>query len=449
VTNPTGPLQDGHDTVSQTAGSMRRLVPVAVLTQAVEYFDFFVFATASAIVLGPLFFSGLAGTAATLASFATFAVGFVARPVGGAVAGHYGDRYGRKPILVASNVLMGVSTCVIGLLPTAAAIGWVAPAILVTLRILQGFALGGQWGGASLLLTESCPPSRRGFYGSFVQVGAQLGLIGGLSSFFVLSLVFTDQQMMLWGWRIPFLSGIVMVGIGLYIHRTIDDTPIFRRLQAERASQQTGTRANSASIAQVIQNHWRTILLAGGAFVLPNAVAFIIVSGVLNYGVQTLKLDQGSVLGVILAACVGPLVWLPYFAHLSDRYGRPQLFLIGAVGVAIWAWPMFALIDTANLWLVFLAVAVCFTGHSMMFGPQVALYSELFTSDVRYSGASLGYQVGTVFGGGLAPLATAALLAATHTSWSVAAYINVLAIISLISIVLLQHRASAGAKEFS
>lgn len=338
----------------------------------------------------------------------------------------------------------------IGLLPTAAAIGWAAPTILIALRILQGFALGAQWGGASLLLTESSPRSRRGFYGSFVQVGAQLGLIGGLSSYLVLSVALTDQQMMAWGWRIPFLSGIVMVGIGLYIHRAIEDTPLFRRLQAQRAARQTAmTPADAAPIVRVIRAHWRTILLAGGAFVLPNAVAFIIVSGVLNYGVQTLRLGQGAVLGVILAACICPLVCIPYFAHLSDRYGRPRLFLIGATSVAIWAWPMFALIDTANLWLVLLALVVCFVGHSMMFGPQVALYSELFPTEVRYSGASLGYQVGTVFGGGLAPFVTASLLATTHTSWSVAGYIDVLAVISLTSIVLLRQQASAGARELT
>ena len=449
--------QPGSDQLDRRSESRRpppRVVTVAILAQAVEYFDFFVFATASAIFLGPLFFSELGGTAATLASFATFAVGFVARPLGGAVAGHYGDKFGRKPVLVASNLLMGVSTFVIGLLPTAAVIGWAAPIILIALRILQGFALGGQWGGASLLLTESSPRSRRGFYGSFVQIGAQLGLIGGLSSYLVLSLVFTDQQMMSWGWRIPFLSGIVMVAIGLYIHRAIEDTPVFRRLQAQRASSQAAATGSdsapiSAPIVRVIKSHWRTILLAGGAFVLPNAVAFIIVSGVLNYGVQTLGLSQGVVLGVILVACVCPLICIPYFAHLSDRHGRPRLFLIGAIGVAIWAWPMFALIDTANPWLVLIALVVCFIGHSMMFGPQVALYAELFPTDLRYSGASLGYQVGTVFGGGLAPFVTASLLAATHTSWSVAGYIDVLAVISITSIVLLRQQANAGAEEMS
>jgi MFS family permease len=444
------PVREELEARTESTGSLRRLVTVAILAQAVEYFDFFVFATASAIFLGPLFFSELSGTAATLASFATFAVGFVARPIGGAVAGHYGDKYGRKPVLVGSNLLMGVSTFLIGLLPTAAAIGWAAPTILIALRIMQGFALGGQWGGASLLLTENSPRSRRGFYGSFVQVGAQLGLIGGLSGYLVLSLAFSDQQMMSWGWRIPFLSGIVMVALGLYIHRAIEETPMFRHLQAQGASRQTGeARPETAPILRVIKTHWRTILLAGGAFVLPNAVAFIIVSGVLNYAVQTLGVHQGAALGVILAACVCPLICIPYFAHLSDRYGRPRLFLIGALGVAIWAWPMFALIDTANLWLVLLALVVCFIGHSMMFGPQVALYTELFPTDLRYSGASLGYQVGTVFGGGLAPFVTASLLAATHTSWSVAGYIDVLAVISLTSIVLLRQQANAGAKELT
>lgn len=423
---------------------LRRLVTVAVLAQAVEYFDFFVYATAAAIYLGPLFFSGLGAPAATLASFVTLAVGFVARPVGGAVAGHYGDRYGRKPVLVASTAIMGVATFLIGLLPTAATLGWLAPALLVVLRLLQGFALGGQWGGASLLLTESAPVGRRGYFGSFVQVGAQLGLMGGISAFLVLSFVFSDEQMLAWGWRIPFLSGLVMIGIGLYIHRSVEDTPKFKELQASRPRADV---PEQQPLAKVLHEHWRTILLAGGAFVLPNAVAFIIVSGILDYGVRTLHLARGPLLGVILAACVAPLFFLPWFAHLSDRVGRPRLFIIGAIGVAVWAWPMFRLIDTANLWLIFLGLVVCFTVHSLMFGPQVALYSELFNTDVRFSGASLGYQVGSIFGGGLAPLITAALLDATRASWPVSAYMTVLGVISLLSIAALRRRANAAAGE--
>lgn len=445
--SPAAAVRPGVAAATPPPRGLRRLVTVAVLAQAVEYFDFFVYATAAAIYLGPLFFSGLGDTAATLASFLTLAVGFVARPLGGAVAGHYGDRYGRKPVLVASTAIMGVATFLIGLLPTASTFGWVAAALLVVLRLLQGFALGGQWGGASLLLTESAPSGRRGFFGSFVQVGAQVGLMGGISAFLVLSFVFSDEQMIAWGWRIPFLSGLFMIGIGLYIHRAVEDTPKFKELQATRPEPD---EPEQPPLAKVIREHWRTILLAGGAFVLPNAVAFIIVSGVLDYGVRSLHLSRGPLLGVILAACVAPLFFLPYFAHLSDRVGRPKLFIIGAVGVALWAWPMFALIDTANLWLVFVALVVCFTVHSLMFGPQVALYSELFSTDVRFSGASLGYQVGSIFGGGLAPLITAALLDATKTSWSVAAYMTVLGVISLLSIVALRRRANAaGRRELS
>ncbi|MFE9006967.1 MFS transporter [Streptomyces sp. NPDC007875] len=418
------------------------MVFAAVLAQAVEYFDFFVYAAASALYLGPLFFSELGEAAATLASFLTFAVGFFARPVGGAVAGHYGDRYGRKPVLVASTVLMGVATFLLGLLPTTATIGWSAAVLLVFLRLVQGFALGGQWGGASLLLTESAPPGRRGFIGSFVQVGSQLGLMSGISAFLVLSFVFSDDQMMAWGWRIPFLSGLLMVGIGLYIHRALEDTPKFKELQAMRPEP---NKAQQPPLMKVVRENWRTILLAGGAFVLPNAVAFIVVSGILNYGVTSLHLERDSLLGVILASCVSPLLFLPYFAHLSDRVGRARLFIIGAVGVTVWGWPMFEMIDTANLWLIFVALFICFTIHSMMFGPQVALYSELFSTDVRYSGASLGYQVGSVFGGGFAPLITAALLDSTKASWSVAAYMTGLGAISLLSILALRrHANSAG-----
>jgi MFS family permease len=422
---------------------MRRLVTVAVLAQAVEYFDFFIYATAAAIFLGPLFFSGLGDSAATLASFSTLAVGFLARPLGGAVAGHYGDLYGRKPVLVASTVIMGIATFLIGVLPTAATIGWLAPALLVVLRLLQGVALGGQWGGAALLLTESAPNDRRGFFGSFVHVGALLGLMGGISAYLVLSAVLSDQQMLAWGWRLPFLSALVMIGIGLYIHRAIEDTPKFQELQATRVE---ATVPQQPPLTRVVRQHWRTILLAGGTFVLPNAVAFIVVSGVLDYGVRSLHLSRGPLLGVILATGVVEMIVVPYFAHLSDRIGRPRLFIIGAAGMALWAWPMFALIDTANLWLIFFALIVCFTAHAMMFGPQVALYSELFDTDVRFSGASLGYQVGSVLGGGLAPLITAALLEATRASWSVAAYITVMSAISLLSINALRHRANAAGR---
>ncbi|EXU64126.1 MFS transporter [Streptomyces sp. PRh5] len=423
---------------------MRRLVSAVVIAQAVEYFDFFVYATAAAIYLGPLFFSQLGDTAATLASFSTFAVGFVARPVGGAVAGNFGDRYGRKPVLVTSTVVMGVATFLMGLLPTAATIGWSAAMLLVLLRLLQGFALGGQWGGASLLLTESAPPGRRGFFGSFVQVGSQLGLMSGISVFLVLSFVFSDEQMLAWGWRIPFLSGLAMVGIGLYIHHAVEDTPKFKQLQAARPEP---NMAEQPPLAKVLREHWRTILLAGGAFVLPNAVAFIVVSGVLDYGVRSLHLARSPLLGVILAGCVAPLFFLPYFAHLSDRLGRPRLFIIGAVGMVLWGWPMFAMIDTGNLWLIFVALFLCFTIHSLMFGPQVALYSELFSTEVRFSGASLGYQIGSVFGGGLAPLITAALLDSTKASWSVAAYMTVLGMISLLSIMVLRRRANSASHE--
>lgn len=443
MTNLTPSASTGAAHGTQRAHGLRRLVTVAVSAQAVEYFDFFIYATAAAIYLGPLFFSGLGETAATMASFSTLAVGFIARPVGGAVAGHIGDRYGRKPVLVASTTIMGVATFLMGLLPTAASIGWLAPTALVLLRLLQGFALGGQWGGASLLLTESAPTGRRGFLGSFVQVGAHIGLMAGLSAFLLLSFVLSDEEMLAWGWRLPFLSGLVMIGIGLYIHRAVEETPKFQELQANRPQ---SAAPEKAPLAEVLRKHWRTILLAGGAFVLPNAVAFIIVSGVLDYGSRTLQLNRGPLLGTILAACVGPLFFLPYFAHLSDRVGRPRLFIIGVAGVAIWAWPMFFLIDTANLVWIFIAVFVCFAIHSLMFGPQVALYSELFSTEVRFSGASLGYQVGSIFGGGLAPLITAALLDATNTSMSVSAYMTVLAVISMVSIMALRRRAEAASR---
>lgn len=404
---------------------MRRVAVAVTAASAIEWFDFFIYTTASALILGQLFFPTLGGAGGSLAAFATLAVGFIARPVGGVIAGHLGDRIGRKPTLVLSIVLMGLSTFAIGLLPTFGTAGILAPALLVALRVIQGLAVGGQWGGAALLCSEHAPDHRRGFYGSFPQIGATLGAILGNLAFLVLTATLSEQAFESWGWRLPFLSGILLVGLGLYMQKKIEDTPVFKRLHAEGAD--TGSRA---PVLEALRTHRKPILLAAGSFLVVNATYYIFISGVLDYGTRLLGMSKGTVLSLVLIALATQLVSIPYFAGLSDRRGRRPLYLVGAAAMAVWAFPLFWLIDTRSVPLVLLALVVGLTIHAAMYGPQVAMFSEMFSARVRYSGASLGYQLASVLAGGLAPFIMTALLTATNSSWSVSLYVVLLAAVT-------------------
>lgn len=411
---------------------MRRVVATAVVATAVETFDFFIYTTASALVLGTLFFPSFSPVAGTLAAFATLAVGFVARPIGGIVAGHLGDRLGRKPVLIGAMVLMGGSTMLIGLLPTYAVIGVWAPILLIVLRLFQGFGLGAQWGGAALLLTEHAPPRRRGFFGSFTQVGGILGAAAGNLAFFIVIGTMSTEAFESWGWRLPFLSGVLLIGVCLYLNRRIEETPVFRELAGRPVDDQAAPRRSPLS--EVLRHHWRTVLLAAGAYLVVNAAYYVMAAGMLTYGAATLGFSTSEILLIALCAGGTQLVTIPLAGLLSDHVGRRPVYLAGAALMGVWAVPMFLLIDTANAGLVFLALLVGFTLHSLMYGPQAALYAELFPAEVRYSGASLGYQLATIFAGGLAPFIMTGLLAATGASWTVGLYLLGLAVITFLSV---------------
>lgn len=420
-------------------GNRRRVATAAALASAVEWYDYFVFGIAAALVLGDLYFPAGSPTAGVLAAFATFAVGFLARPLGGIVAGQLGDKRGRKPMLVLALTLMGLATTGIGLLPTYDTIGVAAPILLVLFRVLQGIAVGAQWGGAMLMATEYAPEGKRGIYGSFVQLGVPIGVVTANTVFLLAGAFTTDSEFAAWAWRVPFLVGLFVLVLAWYIHTRVEETPEFREAEKKLAEKEKGEQ--SSPLRTILRSHLGTVLLAGGSFAVNTATFYIIITGVLDYTTRELGMKKSAVLTVSLCISLTQLVLIPAAAALSDRIGRIRIYAIGAAGIGLWAVPLFLLIDTGSLlWLaVGTFVASCFL--SIMYGPQAALFAELFTPEMRYTGASLGYQIAAVLGGGLAPFVMVLLLEATGTSMAVSGYIIGLSVIALLSIKVLADRA--------
>lgn len=445
----TAPSAQPLTTTAPAARSRRRVATAAALASAVEWYDYFVFGIAAALVLGDLYFPAGSPTAGVLAAFATFAVGFLARPIGGVIAGHLGDKRGRKPMLVLALTLMGTATTGIGLLPTYATIGVAAPILLVVLRVVQGVAVGAQWGGAVLLATEYAPEGRRGVYGSFVQLGVPIGVVTANTVFLLAGAFTTDSAFAAWAWRLPFLAGLLVLVLAWYIHTRVEETPEFRaaeralaeRERTEREQAERDRAGRTSPLRTVLRGHLGTVFLAGGSFAVNTATFYILITGVLEYTTHELGMKQSAVLTVSLCVSLTQLVLIPAAAALSDRVGRIRVYALGAAGIGLWAVPLFLLIDTGSLlWLaVATFVASCFL--SIMYGPQAALFAELFTPEMRYTGASLGYQIAAVLGGGLAPFLMVLLLKATGTSMAVSGYIVALAVVALVSIKVLAGRA--------
>jgi MHS family shikimate/dehydroshikimate transporter-like MFS transporter len=402
---------------------MRRKVAVSVAGSAIEWYDFFIYATASALILNKLFFPEYSDSAGTLLALSTFAVGFLVRPLGAAIFGHFGDRFGRKPTLVAAMILMGVATAAIGLLPTYAAIGTLAPLLLVALRLIQGLALGGQWGGAVLIVTESAPANKRGFYGSFAQVGVPLALIASNVVFLILSAAMSQDAFLAWGWRVPFLLSVLLVGVGIYAQATLHEAEATSRHQSRRMP-----------LVELMRDHWRETLLAAGATLLNAAAYYILAVYVLAYFTTDLGFSRSTILTAVIISAAVSIVTIPLTAALSDKIGRRRTYIIGAAALAIWVVPMFWLINTGNLTLATIALVLAQVFFSFTYGAAPALFSEMFGEQVRYSGVSIGYQIGAVGGGAFAPLIATALYAQFGSSNAIGIYLAVVAAISMVSV---------------
>ena len=404
-----------------------RLVAFAsFIGTTIEWYDFFLYGTAAALVFPQLFFPDQDRLTATLASFGTYTVGFVARPLGGIVMGHYGDRIGRKSMLVLTLLIMGVATFLIGLVPTHAQIGFWAAGLLVVLRIAQGFGVGGEWGGAVLMAVEHAPAGRRGFYGSWPQIGVPAGLVLSTAVFWVFSNL-PEDQFLSWGWRVPFLLSVILVLVGLLIRVRIVETPAFTKLKA-------AGNAARMPIIEVLKTHPREVLIAGGARVAENGSFYIYSAFVLAYATQ-LELSRNMVLQGILMAAVLELVAIPLFGALSDRVGRRPVYLFGALVTAAFAYPFFRVFETGNTLLIWGALAVAFVfSHAAMYAPQAAFLSEMFGTRVRYSGASIGAQLAAVFAGGLAPLVATEILRRGYGSGALALYLAGMSLVTIVSV---------------
>jgi MFS transporter, MHS family, shikimate and dehydroshikimate transport protein len=413
----------GGEDRGQTS-AITKVAAASLIGTTIEWYDFFIYGTAAALVFPALFFPEFSETAGTLAAFATFGVGFFARPVGGIIFGHFGDRIGRKTMLVLTLTIMGVATTLIGLLPTYEAIGVMAPLLLVVLRFCQGLGVGGEWGGAVLMAVEHSPAERRGFFGSWPQMGVPAGLI--LSNLIFLAVAgLPEEQFTAWGWRIPFLLSIVLVAVGLFIRLRIMESPAFRRVQ------ESNTEARMP-IVDVLRTYPKQVLLAAGAFLVINAYFYILVSYLINYATAEAGMSNSAILSVVLISSVVSFFAMPFFAALSDRFGRRPIYLIGVVGMGISAFFLFWATDTASFWLVLTAHIFGLGALSVAYGPQAAFYAEMFGTRVRYSGISLGYQGGSIFGGALAPFIATWLFSQTGTSTSIAVYVAVLAVVSFV-----------------
>ena len=419
---------------------VRRVALASSAGNAVELYDFLLYGTASALVFDKLFFPSFDPRIGTLLSLATFGAGFLARPLGGVVIGHFGDRIGRRTMLVLTLTVTGVCTALIGLLPTYSSIGILAPVLLILLRVVQGFFLGGEQGGATLMTVEHAPPGQTGWYGSWTFLGSPLGLLlasGAMS----LAVAASGDDFLVWGWRVPFLLSLVLVGVGLYVRLSVQESPVFERTRAEEGTAKL-------PVAVVLRNHWRTVLLGAGVNLGFNMFIFILATFGASYATRQLGMTRSVILNATLVGAFVQAVTILLFARLSDRVGRLPVMLGGAVFLGVFAFPLFWLLETRSPGLVVVAMVIGFGGSAAIFGPMPAYYAELFGPKIRYSGVSLSYQLGAVLGGGLSPLIAAALLGLTvgQESWPVSLYLIGGAVVSAVCILAIGETVSGRAR---
>jgi MFS family permease len=413
-----------------TSREERKVLTATLVGTAIEWYDYFIYAQAAGLVLGPLFFGPIAKNNPALAqllSFATIGISFLFRPLGALVCGHLGDRLGRKAVLVMTLVLMGVSTAAIGLLPTYAQAGALAPVLLIVLRVLQGFSAGGEWGGAALMAVEHAPLKRRGFFGAFPQIGVPIGMILATLVLLALNAVLGKEQFAQWGWRLPFLFSVVLIVVGSVIRRSVEESPVFLRMHQRR-------RDSSAPLGRLFRNHSGAVVRAALIFVANNAAGYLLIAFFISYGQKTLHLPASQVLLTCTIAAASWLVFTLLGGLLADRIGRVRTFQLGYALLALWAVPMWFLIDTGSVALFLVAAIVLTIPLGLSYGPQAALYAEMFPAKVRYSGVSVGYALGSILGGAFAATIAQWIIGTYGQSWLIGIYLIILCVISLIAV---------------
>lgn len=420
----------------RTSTSPLRIAFTTIFATSLEWYDFFIYGSASALVFGKLFFPGASPVVGVLASFATFAVGFLARPFGGILFGHLGDRRGRKPMLVITVLLAAIATTLVGLAPGYATIGVAAPVVLVLLRVLQGIAIGGQWGGAMLLGAEHATPQRRGLFASFAQMGVPVGVVVANLVFLGLGAALPDAAFLAWGWRVAFVIGGLLGLVTLYLSLRVDDTPDFRTARHDRSR---------SPLVTAIRRRPGAIVACTGANIAINGTFYLLVTGILDYATRDLHLSKNSVLATTIVSMLISAATIPAFARLSDRVGRRPVFIAGTIALAVWAFPMFLLVETAQIPLIGVALSVGQLCVAAMMGTSGAMFADAFEADIRYSGASLAYQLSSVLGGGIAPFIMVLLLSGTGTPLSISGYILLIAAIAVIAATFLRTAPSPGA----
>ncbi|HEY5854318.1 MAG TPA: MFS transporter [Aldersonia sp.] len=410
--------------------AQRRVLVGTLVGTAIEWYDFFIYASVAALVFGSAYFAPLGADNATLAqlvALGSIGISFLFRPLGAIVAGHLGDRIGRKRVLVFTLLLMGGATAAIGLLPTYAAIGVWAPVLLIVLRMVQGFSAGGEWGGAALMAVEHAPTGRRGLFGAYPQLGVPIGMLGASLMLTTLTAVLTPEQFAAWGWRIPFLISVVLIGVGHLIRRTVDESPVFEEIRARQGQ-------SSAPLRQLVARHPKTVVQCALIFVGSSAAGYLLIAFLTSYATRTVGLDRTAVLAVTSLASAAWIGTTLFGGVLSDRVGRVRAFQIGYAALIVWIVPMFLLVDTGNIVCYALAVLLLTPGIGIAYGPMSAMFAEMFPAQVRFSGVSIGYALGAVLGGAFAALIAQALIDATGWSPSVGLYVIALSVVSLIAL---------------
>lgn len=410
----------------------KRVLAGSMVGTTIEWFDFFIYAQAAGLIFAAQFFDPVSNENPSLAqiiSWASLGISFLFRPLGAILAGHLGDRMGRKPVLVITLLGMGAATMLMGLLPTYHAIGLAAPILLVLLRILQGMSAGGEWGGAALLTVEHAPNGRRGFFGSFPQIGVPMGMALATIFMLVLSAILSTEQFLAWGWRIPFLSSVVLIALGYFIRRAVEESPAFEEMQELK-------KDSSAPLAVLFKSHWGTVLKCALIFAANNAIGYFVIAYFLAYGTKYVGYERTDVLGASLVASAFWLASTLYFGKLSDRVGRKRTFIIGYIALAIWCVPMWMLVDTGSIAMFYLAVIVTGALLGPTYGPMCALFAEMFPVKVRLSGVSIGYAIGSIIGGAFAPMIAEILYTTFNTSMAIATYSVAISLISLIGVLM-------------